>query len=44
MECLFKDGGGDMQSISLVSELEKKKKIIPQMWLTFEFYPENHSS
>lgn len=43
MECLFKDGGGDMQSIPLVSELEKKK-IIPQMWLTFEFYPENHSS
>lgn len=25
MECLFKDGGGDMQSIPLVSELEKKK-------------------
>lgn len=34
VECLFKGGGGDMNSIPLLSE--EKKKLIPQMWLTFE--------
>lgn len=36
VECLFKGGGGDMKSIPSLSKEGEKKKLIPQMWLTFE--------
>lgn len=36
VECLFKGGGGDIKSIPSLSKEGEKKKLIPQMWLTFE--------